>query len=195
MNRAAVGVANHNGWAHLVTVSLDDGAPAVLDRRRVALVSPDLPSQPYHHEAVALPLAKAQALVTSVRASAGAHARDAFATLAADLSPRHRLIAAAIRESPFGNLPSDLAEVLAYPPFIYAADAMLYLETLGEAARAIGLALVRHAKGEEFTLAAAVLRVAPSEAEEIVRSFGRALGPPWSQEHQRAAAAAVGALA
>ena len=43
MSRVAVGVANHNGWAHLVTVGLDEDGPVVLDRRRVALISPDLP--------------------------------------------------------------------------------------------------------------------------------------------------------
>lgn len=35
-SRATVGVADHNGWAHLVTVTSSDAEIPLLDRRRVA---------------------------------------------------------------------------------------------------------------------------------------------------------------
>lgn len=38
-----VGVADHNGWAALVCVSVKDGSPEVIDRRRVELIEPGLP--------------------------------------------------------------------------------------------------------------------------------------------------------
>lgn len=51
----AVGVAEHAGWAHLVSVAAADGMPAVVDRRRVKLIEAGVPTQPYHHETLALP--------------------------------------------------------------------------------------------------------------------------------------------
>ena len=192
--RAVVGVANHNGWANLVSMGTSDDAPVVIDRRRVELVDQSLPKQPYHHEALELPIAEAQDLVERVRRSAGDHARACLATLRAELEPGHTLIAIALRQTPFGVLPADVTEVLNYRPFIYAADTMLYLEVLAEAAEALGLAVVLHEKGQEFALAGSALGLDPLEAEAWIKDLGAPLGPPWSKEHQQAAAAAIAVL-
>ena len=191
---AAVGVANHNGWAHLVSMAIWEDAPVVLDRRRVTLVAPELPSMPHEHNVRDLTADAAQALVETVRQSAAAHAREALATLAAELSPSHRLTAMALRQSPFGALPASVAEVLDYAPFIYAADAMLYLDALAGAAEALDLTRLPHPKGAEYGLAAARLGISSADADALIKALGKPLGPPWSQEHQRAAAAAIGAL-
>jgi hypothetical protein len=42
-----VGIAHHLGWAVAVTASSEH---AVVDRRRVELIEPGLPSAPIHHE-------------------------------------------------------------------------------------------------------------------------------------------------
>ena len=57
---AVVGVADHAGWAVLVTVSSDG---SLLDRRRVALIDDALPKLPHHHEGQRMPLEKAVDLV------------------------------------------------------------------------------------------------------------------------------------
>ena len=49
-----VGVADHNGWAILVSAAAVNGEPTVVDRRRVELIERGVPSQPYHHETLAL---------------------------------------------------------------------------------------------------------------------------------------------
>jgi hypothetical protein len=67
---AVLGVADHNGWAVCVTVAVSrGGVPVVVDRRRVELIEPGLPSQPYHHETVGMPLREAEQLVVRVRES------------------------------------------------------------------------------------------------------------------------------
>jgi hypothetical protein len=75
---AVVGVADHCGWAVLMTVA--DGA--LLDRRRVELVDDGLPSLPHHHECQALPIEEAVDLIGRVRASAERHAREGLDALA-----------------------------------------------------------------------------------------------------------------
>src|SRR6266571_2833846 len=50
MKRAAIGVRMHSGWGALVAVSNSAGTPEVIDRRRIAIVTPGTPgaNQPYH---------------------------------------------------------------------------------------------------------------------------------------------------
>ena len=71
--RACVGVADHCGWAVLVTVA---GGGALLDRRRAELVDPALPKLPHHHECQALPVPEAVKLVERVSRSADALASE-----------------------------------------------------------------------------------------------------------------------
>ena len=49
--------------------------------------------------------------------------------------------------------------------------------------------------GEEVDLAASSLGVSPDEIEEFVTRAGRPAGPPWTEEHRRAYAAGIAALA
>ena len=50
MNRAAIGVRAHSGWAALVAVSGKPGSVQVLDRRRIVIADPTGAGakQPYH---------------------------------------------------------------------------------------------------------------------------------------------------
>src|SRR4051812_49631066 len=92
-----VGVADHNGWAVLVSAAIANGAPAVVDRRRVSLIEDGVPSQPYHHETLALGDAESEQLLHRVRQSIAACTEHALRQLAADLSTRYRVAAVTIR--------------------------------------------------------------------------------------------------
>ncbi len=46
MGDMRLGIAHHFGWAVAVTASADH---AVVDRRRIELIEPDLPPAPIHH--------------------------------------------------------------------------------------------------------------------------------------------------
>ena len=86
-----VGVADHNGWAILVSAAVVNGEPTVVDRRRVRLIEKGVPSQPYHHETLALSDAEAEQLLRKVKRSIAACTALAFDRLSADLSPRYRV--------------------------------------------------------------------------------------------------------
>src|SRR6266540_3019245 len=49
-----VSVAEHTGCAYLVCVAAPGNVPAVVDRRRVALIDQGLPTMPYEHETTAM---------------------------------------------------------------------------------------------------------------------------------------------
>ncbi len=61
-----VSAAEHAGWAHTICVAASGNVPAVLERRRVALIDPGLPTMPYHHESLAMEEDEADALIARV---------------------------------------------------------------------------------------------------------------------------------
>ncbi|HWY47601.1 MAG TPA: hypothetical protein VNX70_09475 [Bryobacteraceae bacterium] len=65
-----MGVADRNRWTALVCVSVKDGSPEVVVRRRVELIEPGLPKQPYEHETVGMNTVEAERLAQEVRDSA-----------------------------------------------------------------------------------------------------------------------------
>jgi hypothetical protein len=188
---AALGAAVHNGWAILVTIHADGRRPAVIDRRRVELIAADVPSNPFHHEGLRLPLVEAAAIVERSRASALAHARDALAALVQAL-PSSRMKAIGLPEP--RKVPERLADVLASGNVVYVADRHMYEVALSEAAASLRLPIVRHPRDEEFASAAASLEVHEATVRKYLESLRVSLGPPWQKDHRAAAAAAIGAL-
>jgi len=189
-----VGVADHNGWANLVSVAAPDGRPIVVDRRRVPLVDKGVPSQPYHHETLALPGAEAEQLLLKVKRSIAARAALAFERLSSDLSSQYRVSAIAIRHAPLPLLPATVAEVHASYYTQCRADGMLYHLAICEAARRRRWTVHFHHRGEELTKAADALGVTPDHVEQFVNGLRQTLKPPWTAEYRHAFAAAIATL-
>jgi len=192
---AVVGVADHSGWANLVTVAPgDDGsAPAVIDRRRCQIIGDDLPRQPYH-AADGLGDAEAERLVEQVVAAACAGAGRALDALLADLAGDHRVVALALRSGGDRPLPGNVAGVLASHSAMHAAEGQLYRDAWVDAAADRGVAVALHARGDALGGAAALLGTTAERLGAVVSTLGRSLGPPWQKEHREAAAAALGEL-
>jgi len=72
---------------------------------------------------------------------------------------------------------------------------MLYQMALCRAARQLDLDVHLCRRGEETSRAAEQLDVTPAEIHEFITRTGRPSGPPWTQEHRRAYAAGIAALA
>jgi hypothetical protein len=190
-----VSVAEHTGWAHLVCVAAPGLVPAVIERRRVTLIESGLPRQPYEHESTAMREDQADALIAQVRRSIAARTSDALTRVVTELAPSCAVVALAIRKPPFAGLPATVAAVWKSYPLQCAADGMLYHLAICRAARQLGLDVRRCRRGAETSLAAEQLGVTLREVEEFVSRAGRPAGPPWTQEHRRAYAAGIAALA
>jgi len=194
---ATVGVAEHSNSAVLVTIAHDG---TLLDRRRVDLTEPGLPTHPHHHEgswaigrylntpgAHARSLADVIALVDRVRASAERGARESLEALAA--SVRVPIVSIAIRVCP--NLPSTTEERIADNRAQTVADSVMYRKALANAAEARGWPVHWYDRDNVFRDAAAAL--GRKDVDAFLHAMGRSIGPPWQATHKLAAAAALAA--
>jgi hypothetical protein len=190
-----ISAADHAGWAHLVCVATRGNVPTVVERRRVTTIDAGLPTMPYHHESLEMPVKEANALIARVQRSIATCTSRALQTVIADLSPSYSVVALAIREPPFAELPETVATVRLSYQLQCAADGMMYQLALCRAARDLGLEVVLCCRGEENARAAAQLGVRPDDIESFVTGAGRPSGPPWADEQRRAYAAGIAALA
>lgn len=167
-----IGISDHGGWAILVTATRDG---ALLDRRRVELVDEDLPCIPHHHEAQMLPLDQAVALVERVRTSAEKHAALALDAVAAAV-PGIAGIALRRRQPLPPTIPERLKDYRARN----VADWVMYRDALASAAQARGWS-VYWFDSRNLRLDGGVLQMR------------NVVGPPWTQDHKLAMAAAIAA--
>ena len=188
---AVIGASDHYARAELVTLAAEDAAPVFLDRRRIELIDKDLPSAPYHHEALELDIGVAIDLVNRVRRSVAGHAHAAISTMLATYRARVLILPA----SPYDSLPDSLEEVLNSRSLTLAADGMLYRESLAEAAAELGIEVRRYPrKTDPVILAAEAMGVAVPEVTALIARFGQLAGTPWRKDHKTAAAAALSVL-
>jgi hypothetical protein len=188
-------VAEHAGWANLVCVAAPGNVPAVVERRRVTTMDPGVPTQPYHHDSLAMTEDDANALIQRVRRKVDARTAEVLQHVASELASTYVVVALVIRQPPFDDLPPTVVDAWNAKRLLYAADGMMYQLAFCRAARQLGLDVQLYRRGEESSLAAQRLGVASGEIDEFVSRTGRPSGPPWTQEHRRAFAAGIATLA
>ena len=159
------------------------------------MIDRGLPTQPYEHETRAMRADEARTLVARVQKSVSACTARALERLVSELAPACAVVALAIRQPPFPSIPKSVAAVHASYPLLCSADGMMYQQAICRAARRLRLAVQLCKRGEESARAAEQLAVTPGEVEDFVAGSGRPAGPPWTQEHRRAFAAGIAALA
>jgi len=191
---AVLGVADHNGWAVCVTVAASRGVPVVVDRRRVELVEPGIPSQPYHHETLRMPPAEGERLVARVRESVLRTTFERLKELRDELQPPYSIVAMTLRVPPLSFVPVTVADAHQSYNVTCRADGMMYHDALSIAARRLKIDVQLHDRGEEVARAAGRLDVSVEDLEQFLQRSGEAVGRPWQKEHRLAAAAAIGVL-
>jgi hypothetical protein len=197
LQAASVGVVEHGNSAVLVTVARSG---KLLDRRRIELTGPDLPTHPHHHEgswavgrylntpgARVLALPDVVALVERVRLAAACGASEALDALETAVSIR--IVNIAIRMCP--KLPATIEDRIVDNRAQTFADSVMYREAIAAAARARGWAVHWYDRKEIFRNAAAALGC--EDLDAFLHAMGRSIGPPWQANHKLAAAAAIAA--
>jgi hypothetical protein len=176
-----LGIAHHFGWAVAVTASADH---KVVDRRRIELVEPGMPTAPIHHEGKPLDDAAAAALVAKVRASAVRAASASLDQLAAAVP--EPIVSMSLRSWPL-DFPDDIA-VQRRAPYESRADSIMYRQVLAELARARGWAVHLYDARDVEVQAVSVLG---ERADEVLHGPRATLGPPWTKDHRMALAATI----
>ena len=170
-------------------------APQRMPPPTVTVIDPGLPTMPYEHDPSAMREDAANAVIARVRRSVAARTSEALRRVVDELAPVHTAVALAIREPPFDDLPASVATVRMSYRLRNAADGLLYHLAICQAARQLHLDVQICRRGQESARAAQQLGVASDVVDEFVSRTGRPAGPPWTQEHRRAYAAGIAALA
>jgi hypothetical protein len=176
-----VGIAHHLGWAVAVTAS---AGYEVVDRRRIELIEPGVPSAPVEHEATYLGDDAAVEVVAAARASALRAASASLDRLAASLPGP--VVSMSLRAwSP--DFPGDVA-VQRRPPYQSRADSVMYCQVLAECAHERGWPVHLYSAKDVEAQAA---RILGERAGDVLGRPRATLGPPWTKDHRIALAAAI----
>ncbi len=192
-SEAALGFRSHSGWATLVAVAGSVAEPALVVRRRVEL-SRRTPRQPFH-AAEGRPFAAAEDLIRRSTDEAVALAERAVREAVAELrAAGHEPVAGGLLLAAGRPLPG-LREVLASHALIHAAEGELFRDVLRQASRGCGLRVAEVRERDLDERAGRSLRRSPEDLRRRLAGWGKALGPPWTQDEKRAALVAWLALA
>jgi hypothetical protein len=176
-----VGIADHLGWAVVVTTSEDH---EVVDRRRIELIEPGLSAAPIHYESRPLDAVATAALVAQVRASVVRATSAALDELARELPAP--VVSISLRVWPL-DFPDDIA-VQRRAPYEARADAIMYRQELTELAHARGWEVHFHDVKAVVDQAVSLLA---ERADEVLNGPRARLGPPWTKDHRIALAATI----
>ena len=191
MRQAAVGFRVHSGWAAVVVVSLEKGAPVVLERKRAHLVKTFSYTfrQPYH-TAEKMPLAEARKFVAQVQTEARELSHRLIHEMQSSLDnlkielTRGSLLLASGRPLP------ELEKILASHALIHTADGELFREAIVHGCTRCGLKMESIKERELLERAGTTLHLKTAELMGRVTDLGKPLGSPWSQDEKFATLAA-----
>jgi len=191
MNRAAIGFRVHSGWAAMVAVSLEDGVPVVLQRRKLLLVGTFSYTfrQPYH-TAEKMPLGDAAEFVRGVETESRELALSGLRALEKELdSADYKVRGCALLLASGRKLP-EFEKILASHALIHTADGELFREAIRHCCARAKLPLAVIKERELLATASKRLNKRPEFLNRQVAALGKSLGPPWTQDEKLATLAA-----
>jgi hypothetical protein len=196
MKCAALGIRMHSGWGVVIAVSHTAGKLDVAERTRINVVDPQAPGakQPFHF-AEKLEFAKAERFLAHHSAATERMAAAAIGQLICDLRKRdYHVVAAAVVLASGRALPA-MSKILASHALIHAAEGECFRQAIQKACELNHIPVIGiRERDVEEQLRTTFGKRAPHISQEI-SAAGRLLGPPWTQDHKAAAAAALLALA
>jgi hypothetical protein len=175
----------HSGWAALVAVTVEDGAPCVLARARPHLVKAfTYPFRQPYHTAAELPREKASEFISRVRKESRDLAYRAIHEIQADIQKQgFKLGQAALLLASGKQLPA-LDKILASHALIHTADGELFREAVLHASARCRLATICVKERELLDQAAETFQLRPDALLRRVTELGRPFGTPWSQDEK-----------
>lgn len=166
----------------------------VIARRRIELVEPGTPKQPYH-AAEKLNLNDAEKLIQRCTQEASILAYRAMgAALEALCEKGYEVSGCGVLLGSHRRLP-PLGGILASHALIHTAEGVFFRDALVRASEDCHLPVTGVREKELLARAANDFRMAAEEFQRRVAEAGRDLGPPWRQDEKYATGVALLALA
>jgi hypothetical protein len=195
MNRAAIGFRVHSGWAAMVAITLEDGLPVVLERRKLQLVKTFSYTfrQPYH-TAEKMPLNDAAEFVRGVENESRELALAGIRAVQNELHKvNYKISGCALLLASGRSLP-EFEKILASHATIHTADGELFREAIRHSCERAKLLLAAIKERELLATAAKRLNKRPQFLNRHVAELGKSLGPPWTADEKLASLGAWLAL-
>jgi hypothetical protein len=196
LERAAIGLRAHSGWAALVAVAGSFDSPIVIARRRIETWDPSIrgSKQPFH-AAEPLELSEAKPYIDHCTSTTRKLSRDSLEAAIDGLrDKRYEAVCCGIVLGSGRTLP-DLKGILASHALIHTAEGEFYRNALLEAAEHCGLAIHGIKEKELLDKAAAEFSIKREKLESRLTEIGKPLGAPWTQDQKYAALTGWMALA
>ena len=190
MERAAIGLRAHSGWAALVAVAGSFDSPQVIARRRIEIADASIhgSKQPFH-KAEPMELSDAKAYIKRCTDSTRRLSRDAVQAAIDGLrDKRYEAAACGIILGSGRSLP-DLAGILASHALIHTAEGEFFRKALMEASEHCKLPLAGIKEKELLDRASAQFRIPRDKLDRRLTEIGKPLGAPWTQDQKYAALA------
>ena len=195
MQKAAIGFRVHSGWAAMIAVSLEDGLPVVLERRKLLLVKTFSYTfrQPYH-TAEQMPASDGAEFVISVQQESRELALTGIRALQKELAKlQYKLTGVGLLLASGRALP-EFEKILTSHALIHTADGELFRESIRHACGRAKLPLSAIKERDLLAAIAARLKKRPQFLLRHVAALGKSIGPPWTQDEKLATLAAALAL-
>lgn len=185
MKQAAVGFRVHSGWAAIVAVSVEKGAPTVLARQRVHLVDTFTYEfrQPYH-TAEKMLLGQAREFISRMQAEARRLAYRAIRELESRTREQGMKLTRCGLLLASGRPLPGLEKILASHALIHTADGELFREAILHASGRCGLRDFTVKDREVLDRAGKAFRLKSDVLLRRVTELGRPFGAPWSQDEK-----------
>ena len=182
---SALGFRVHSGWATVVVVALERGAPVVVDRRRMDLIEAKLrgAQQPYH-AAKDMKLADAEAFLKRCGEATLTVATASLRGVLSEAASKGYEAAGACILLGSGRPTGDLAATLRSHAMIHTAEGQFFRNVVQQACETCGLPLTGVKEKELMKRATDGISVRPGEIERRIAETGKRIGPPWRQDEK-----------
>lgn len=191
MKQGALGFRAHSGWAAMVAVCVEQGAPRILSRERIHLVETFTYRfrQPYH-TAEKLPLEEAREFVNRVEAEAAKLAHRVIRGVQSSMEKQGIRVTRCGLLLASGRTLPNFENILASHALIHTADGELFRKALLRAAKRCGLETAGIRERELFESAKQDLHIQRGALLRRLTELGKPFGAPWSQDEKFATLAA-----
>jgi len=195
MQRAAIGIRAHSGWAAAMVVAGAPGAVRVLDRRKIAVIDSNVrgASQPYHF-VKDQPLADAEPYLARCAAFAEGLALGALREMAVEAERHHAMVVSCAILLAAGRELPTLERILASHALIHTAEGEFFRQCFRTAAAGLKLPVNGIREKDLDQSARTSFGGKASSLKLEIAELGRKLGAPWTSDQKNACLAGLLAL-